>query len=476
MATTTNNIYLDPPEPMTCKKDAVIDGEIVKKYIDKHQEQLPRYQKLKQLYKGDHDIIRQTAKEDFKPDNRVIVNLAKVIVDTFMGFFNGIPIKKKHSKKKVAKVITEFDNRNDIEDQEYELAKIACIYGHGFEYMFQDEDTKTCVVYNSPEDMFLVFDNTVKQQPLFAVRYGYDEDDDGKIYGQLFTLDYEYTFTGGDGDEITIDEGSKKVNPFDEIPVYEFIHNEERMSVFESVLSAQESLNKTFSEKANDIDYFADAYLAIIGAKIEDGNLVSIRDNRTINLYNESGQPITLDAKFLEKPSADGTQEHYLDRLERFIYQVSMVANISDQEFGNSSGVALAYKLLPMQNLAMTMQRKYVSSLKQRYRRVLSLRTNILNSFKDQWQDIEFSFTRNIPQNVLEESQIMQNVDGIVSKETQLSVFSKVDDPAKEIERMKQEAIDERKDPAFDFSEVTKINQDEVANEDDQKNAGDVNE
>lgn len=470
---TTNNIYLDPPEPMTCKKDAVIDGELIKKYIDKHQKQLPRYEKLKKIYKGDHDIIRQEAKEDYKPDNRVIINLAKVIVDTFMGFFNGIPIKKKHAKKKVAKVITEFDNRNDIEDEEYELAKIACIYGHGFEYMFQDEDAKTCVVYNSPEDMFLVYDNTVKQQPLFAVRYGYDEDDDNRIYGQLFTLESVFDFSGGEGDEIIIDEDGETENPFDEIPVYEFIHNEERMSIFESVLSAQESLNKTFSEKANDIDYFADAYLAIIGAKIEDGNLVSIRDNRTINLYNESGQAIQLDAKFLEKPSADDTQEHYLDRLERFIYQVSMVANISDQEFGNSSGVALAYKLLPMQNLAMTMQRKYVSSLKQRYRRVLSLRTNILNNFKDQWQDIEFSFTRNIPQNVLEESQIMQNVEGIVSKETQLSVFSKVDDPAKEIERIKQEAIDERKDPAFDFANVTKKTPEE---EDDKQNTGKAGE
>lgn len=470
------NTYLSPPEPFTCSTEKEITGELVKTYIDKHKENIGRYEKLIKMYKSDHDILAQETKEDYKPDNRVVINLTKVIVDTFMGFFNGIPIKKKHSKTEVSDVITKFDNRNDIEDEEYELAKMACIYGHAYEYMFQDEETKTQVVYNSPLDMFIVYDNTVKQEPYFAVRYGQDEDDNNKIYGQLFTKECEYKISGGEGDEITIDEGSKELNPYDEIPVYEFIHNEERMSIFESVLTAQESLNKTFSEKANDIDYFADAYLAIIGAKVEDGKLVSIRDNRTLNLYNEGGQPITLDAKFLEKPSADGTQENYLDRLERFIYQVSMVANISDQEFGNSSGVALAYKLLPMSNLAMNMQRKYVSSLKQRYRRLMELKTNISSTLKDEWQDIEFSFTRNIPQNVLEESQIMQNIEGIVSKETQLSVFSKVDDPVKEIERMKAEAIDERNDPAFDFGNVT--NKDESNQEDNTttKKDGDVNE
>lgn len=58
---------------------------------------------------------------------------------------------------------------------------------------------------------------------------------------------------------------------------------------------------------------------------------------------------------FLSKQTADGTQENLLDRLENLIYQTSMVANISDETFGNAtSGAALAYKLQAMSNLALT--------------------------------------------------------------------------------------------------------------------------
>ena len=50
----------------------------------------------------------------------------------------------------------------------------------------------------------------------------------------------------------------------------------------------------------------------------------------------------------LQKSTADGTQENLLNRLETLIYQTSMVANISDESYGNAtSGVALAYKLQP---------------------------------------------------------------------------------------------------------------------------------
>ncbi len=230
--------------------------------------------------------------------------------------------------------------------------------------------------------------------------------------------------------------------PYPFLPVSEWVHNEERMSIFESAISMIASLNKTMSEKANDIEFFADAILAVIGAKLDKNKSVIDRDKRVVNIYGtEGGERTTqMDVKFLEKPNADETQEHYLDRIERFIYQVSMVANISDEDFGASSGTALAYKLQSMSNLAMTMQRKVVKALDYRYRNFCSLTTNgITAEQSDTWKDIEYSFTRNMPKNVKEESEIVQNLDGHVSDETKLSVLSKVDDPKKELERMAKE-------------------------------------
>ncbi|TYK94212.1 phage portal protein, partial [Streptococcus dysgalactiae] len=51
------------------------------------------------------------------------------------------------------------------------------------------------------------------------------------------------------------------------------------------------------------------------------------------------------------------------------------------------------------------------------------------------WMGMKYKFTRNLPANLLEESQIAGILVGIVSEETQVGVLSIVENPQKEIER-----------------------------------------
>ncbi|MCT3114462.1 phage portal protein, partial [Lactococcus lactis] len=206
----------------------------------------------------------------------------------------------------------------------------------------------------SPENMFMVYDDTVKQEPLFAVRYGVDEDK--KLQGEVYTL-LETIKISGENDEISF--GEETYNPYPDLPVVEFYFNEERMSIFESVISLVNAFNKAISEKANDVDYFSDQYLAFLGAAVEEEDLKNIRSNRVINYYGEGSEAKNVDVKFLEKPDSDSQTENLLDRLTKLIFQTTMVANISDESFGSSSGVSLAYKLQAMSNLALSFQRKF---------------------------------------------------------------------------------------------------------------------
>ncbi len=122
-----------------------------------------------------------------------------------------------------------------------------------------------------------------------------------------------------------------------------------------------------------------------------------------------------------------------------------MVANISDESFGSSSGVALAYKLQAMSNLALSFQRKFQSSLNKRYRLFCSLTTN--EAGKDSWKDIEYSFTRNEPKDIKEQAETATLLMGVASEETALSVLSVVPDVKTEIERINKEKAD---NPVFD--------------------------
>lgn len=226
---------------------------------------------------------------------------------------------------------------------------------------------------------------------------------------------------------------------FSDVPATEFLENESRMAVFESVYSLIIGYNKALSEKLNDVDAFADAYLKILGPKLTDDMLRDMRDHRVISFEGDMSEN-PVEVGFLEKPNADGTQENSLNRMERLIYQVSMIANINDENFGNSSGIAMAYKLQSMSNLAKTKERKFTSGLNRRYRIIFS---NPVNSMTESdWIGLTYHYTRNLPQNILEETQIAQNLSGIVSQPTQLSVLSIVDDPQKEIERIEEEQQD----------------------------------
>ena len=101
-----------------------ITAEVVQEFIKLHQAALPRYTRLKSLYESQAPILSREAKPAYKPDNRLVVNYAKYIVDTFNGYFIGIPIKVSHDEPSVNDRVDEFATRNDMDDNQAELSKI----------------------------------------------------------------------------------------------------------------------------------------------------------------------------------------------------------------------------------------------------------------------------------------------------------------------------------------------------------------
>jgi SPP1 family phage portal protein len=413
-----------------------ITAEVVDKFIKSHQAELTRYNQLKKMYESKPPILDREAKAEYKPDNRLVVNYAKYIVDTFNGYFIGIPVKVSHDDTGVNERTDLFLTMNDMDDNVAELSKICSIYGHGFEILYQNELSETCCTYNNPLDMFIVYDDTIAQKPLFAVRY--QKIDDG-IKGQLFTVSEEIVITEGKDGLILSDN---KSHYYGDVPVIEYIENEERQSIFESVETLINAYDKAVSEKANDVDYFADAYMKILGVELDETSLQNIRDNRIINLFGAENIKDII-AEFMEKPNGDDSQEHLLDRLERLIYQISMVANINDESFGNASGVSLEFKIQPMKNLAAMKERKFFSGMNRRFKMVFNLPTNMEASKKDEWRNLDYKFTRNIPRNTADEAETASKLAGVVSKETQLSVLSIVDNVKDEIARIEAESSDD---------------------------------
>lgn len=391
-----------------------------------------RYKPLKDAYMTRYPIFLLPPKPDFKPDKRIAVNFAKYITDTMNGFFIGIPIKISCEDLMVSDYVNLLDQYNDQDDNNAELSKLCSIYGKGYEMYYVDDQSNIGITYLSPEESFMIYDDSILERPRFFCRIY--QDPEGVEYVSI-SDDREVRYVSLDGGAHWL-IGEEKIHGFDGVPATEYRENEEEIGIFEPVLTMINEYNEAISEKANDVAYFADAYMKVLGALVNDENLQQIRDNRIINFPGvlENGQ---IEVDFLQKPDGDTTQEHLLDRLERLIFQISMVANISDESFGSSSGIALKYKLQAMSNLALTKQRKFVSGMNRRYKLIFS--NPISGMKKDDWVKLKYTFTQNIPANLLEESQIAGNLAGIVSQQTQLSVLSCVDDVQQEIEQIRQD-------------------------------------
>ena len=429
------------PEPFYCDPAEVENGismDLVEKYIRQHEDRLRRYRYLEALYKGFHDIFRQPEKEKWKPDWRLAVNFPRYLTTTFSGYGYGKGIKVLHPDDDIAEGLRDFEKSNEIKGHHTNMVKYCCIYGHAWEYMYQDEEGRTNVTAEKPSDLFVVYDDTMKKRALFGVRYGRHNTGKhkGEIYGEII----------GSMENIPFDAGRKKEpypNPYaPRLCVVEWCLNDERMGLYEPVAGLIELYNHTLSEKSNDIDYFAEAILAVIGAEVEEKDLENMRDKRLVNLYGTENVKDAI-VQYLTRPSADGTQENLLTRVERLIYQIAMVANISDESFGSAtSGIALAYKLWSTSNIVGDFNTLIEKSIKKRIKLWSSLQTNTTRN--DAWVDIEVKFQPNIPRNVQEETQTAASAEGMVSIETQLSLLSYVEDPKAEIEKMKQEEEEEQ--------------------------------
>ena len=413
-------------------KDTELTLVLLAQFLDEHRREVQdRFKPLLDAYMSDHAILHEQEKPKYKPDNRLVVNFAKYIVDTMNGFFLGNPIKTVADDSKVAEFVEYLDQYNDQDDNNAELSKICSIFGKGYEMYFTDEESELCITYLSPIEAFMVFDDSILERPLYFIRRYTDRDNNewGSISSE-YGVRY-FKVTGG----LQWTDEDWQPHYFPGVPATEYVENSEKQGLFEPVLSLINAYNKAISEKANDVDYFADAYLKILGVTLDAEGVKHIRDNRIINFEGENAEKLIVE--FLGKPESDTTQENLLDRTERLIFQISMVANISDENFGAATGIALKYKLQAMSNLEKTKERKFTSGMNRRYKLLFGHPSSKVQ--KDAWVELHYRFTPNIPANLLEEAQIAAQMEGITSHETQLKVLSVVDDVEGELEKIEEE-------------------------------------
>lgn len=414
------------------KSDEVMTPDLLSEIITTNKRiTTERYSELGKAYKNKYKIFELPAKPCYKPDNRIAVNFAKYIVDVFNGFFIGNPIKVETLDDTVKAYVETLEAYNTQDDLNSELSKASSIYGKAYELYYVDNSANICVAVSSPTNSVMVYDDGIVPKPKYFVRYykGADNIERGSFSDDTSVYYFENNGT------LKIDWEGGKTHGFQYVPANEMCDNDERQGIFESEMPMIDAYNKAISEKANDVDAFADAYLKVLGPRLDDEETRTLRQDRIINIETDNLSGVDVD--FMQKPSADATQENLINRLERLIFNISMVANISDENFATSSGIALRYKLKAMSDLANTKKRKFEKLLNNRYKVIFS--NPISGMSPDSWVTLRYIFNFNYPANLAEEVDIAAKMQGITSKRTSLSVISAIDNVDDELAQIDNE-------------------------------------
>ena len=412
-------------------RDRELTPEKLAKFIRKNDDLvLRKYKPLRDAYEGKYKIFTLPKKPAWKPDARLAVNFARYITDTFSGYVQGVPQQIISQDTGTAERVTDYNDTAGFIDQLAAGVDSMLIYGRSYLMAYEDEAGDIGIAATDPEESFIIYDDGIRQRPLYFVRTYYDID--RKRHGSVSDGDGNIKyFDWSGGVEWTAEER----HGFDGVPAVELSTGIIRKGIYADVLNLIDAFNQLLSDKANDISAFADAYLKVLGADIDDKTLKWIRNNRVINLKGKNAADLVVE--FLERPNADGSQENLLNRLYELIFVTAMVVNISDADFSAASGQAMKYRLQPMTNLAGKINRRLTKSIKQLYKLICSNPAGDLEA--DDWQKIDVKYTLNLPANLLDEAQTAGAMTGITSKRTALQVLSIVPDVDAELEQIEKE-------------------------------------
>lgn len=417
-----------------------IKKELVLKLIREHEKQLPRFKKLKKYYLGEHDILsKQRAKN--KPNYKPVCNHAKDIADTSTGYFMGNTISYSNSEDAdIDELLIAFDNA-EVDESDHDNALDMAIYGVAYEYVYARENENILDIKSlEVENTFIVYDDSIEQQPLFGVYYFKRKENkaDTETYqAVIMTKQFVYSIVL-EGKEKGVISDKPIPHNMGDIPIIEYKNNKYSIGDFEQQIGLIDSYNSLTANRINDKEQFIDSILVLYGARLGDDEEESIKameslaEHKLLELHPEAR------AEYLSKTLNENEVETLRNAVKQDIYTFSHIPNLTDENFaGNSSGVAMEFKLLGLEMITKIKQRYYVKGLKKR----IKLFANYLGltQIAIDANSIVPNFSRSLPKNLLEISQIVSNLDGKVSQETLLSQIPFVEDPMSEIEKVNEE-------------------------------------
>lgn len=441
----------------TLPKDIVEKGEIthiiLNDVIAYNEKSKKRLKRLESYYLGKHDIFTRK-KDDSLKNNKVMINHAKYITDTNVGYLLGNPVDYQIGKDETTnkplydiEPIIDAYKKQTINDLDSEIAKDVSIFGYQYEYVYANEDAepRSCEVDNT--NAIIVYDDTVEHNKLFGLIYRPIYKGKTFDYWEIIYVDKKEKRTYKSYSKSLQKVGKVEPHAFGDVPLILYKNNPEFLGDYEPVISLIDAYNLLQSDRVNDKEQLVDAILCMYGMDFDTEQAEELKASRML-----ADLPVDGRVEYLVKTLQEGDVDILRQNLESDIHKISMVPNMSDNNFvGNSSGVAIRYKLLAFEQNVKNKERYMEKGLMERFKLYNNFLTTKSLMSEVPIEEVDAVFKRNLPSNDFEISQMINNLADYVDAETLISQLSFIKD-ASEIVKLKQQEDEAKPKSPYDLA------------------------
>lgn len=440
----------------TLPKDTKITSQVLNAVIEYNEKYKSRYKMLENYYIGKQAIMSRK-KEDRLKNNKVMINHPKYITDTNVAYLLGNPIEYQASKEYSIQAVLDAYKKQTINNLDTQIAKDVSIFGIQYEYIYANENAepRSCEIDN--KNAIIVYDDTVEHNKLFGLIYRPIYKGETFKYYEIIYCDKKVIRSYKSYSKSLSQVGEDQDHKFGDVPMIAYQNNQELLGDFEPVISLVDAYNLLQSDRINDKEQLVDAILCMYGMDFDNTQAELLKESRMLANIPSDGRVEYL-VKTLQEADVDVLRKN----IENDIHKISMVPNMSDENFvGNSSGVAIRYKLLAFEQNIKNKERYMEKGLMERFKLYNNYLVALSKMEEVPIEEVDAIFKRNLPSNDYETSQMINNLSDFVDSETLIGLLSFVRD-AKEITELKKQE-DESKpkntyDDLFDSNQIPDAN------------------
>lgn len=401
------------------------------KIIDEFQtKELVKLQNYWNYFKGNQKIMRKQATDIGKPCNKVMTNYCYNIVQNYRGYLTGLDIT--YTSDNELDGIQDVLNYNDVHTVDSSLLQDALIYGVAYEIAYIDENGVHRFKTLNPKTVIPVYDNTLNQELAYCIRlYQSDLVNGDEYVVEVYDSKSIKTYKSQMGFQ-SFSLINEQPHYFGMVPITVFELNDEKESVFAQVMTLQDAYNELLSAEVDDFQSFADAYLVLKGMQgTSPEDLAAMKESRGLLLDADA------EASYLTKSINDTQIQNMLQNINDSIHKIANSPDFNDEKLMAQSGIAMRYKLVGFENASAAIEANMRKALQKRIELICAIGN--IKGGELMWRDVKITFTRNLPNNIVETAQIVNSLRGLVSDETLLGLLPFVTDTQAEMDRLNQQ-------------------------------------